>query len=197
MFENGFFSNIFYASENPAIINIKKTIKENGELKTIIDSNKYELSSITVKSKDDIKYSLLHNFFVKLNFKSNRKELKYFNRGFIKNLFTKKNPNIILDEILEYDWIITTPNIINEISSHFIEQTESNTMVKLRGYFTSQFKNTLVFELPDQYSDNIIYCGYHDSITPIINTNTKNIKNDIVLEYQFLSKENLKKIFIL
>ena len=90
MFEDGMFSNIFYADENPAIINIEKTIKENGKLKTITDSNTYNLNSLNANSDDDIKSQLINNFFVRLNFQSTIKEVKYFNRGFIRNIFTKK-----------------------------------------------------------------------------------------------------------
>ena len=34
------------ADENPAIINIEKTIKEDGKLKTITESNTYNLNEI-------------------------------------------------------------------------------------------------------------------------------------------------------
>ena len=63
MFEDGMFSNIFYADENPAIINIEKTIKEDGKLKTITESNTYNLTSSTVNNEDDIKYSLLKKLY--------------------------------------------------------------------------------------------------------------------------------------
>ena len=64
MFEDGMFSNIFYADQNPAIINIEKTIKEDGKLKTITESNNYNLTSSTVQTESDIKYSLLHSFLL-------------------------------------------------------------------------------------------------------------------------------------
>jgi hypothetical protein len=207
MFEEGFFSNIFFVNTNPATVSIEKIGKQNGEIKKTVISNTYELTSLTVSDEDDIKYSLLHNFFVTLNYNSNRKELKYFDRGFLKNTFTKKDPNIILDEILEYDWIITSPNIINEItSSSFITTQESDALVKLKGYFTSQFKNTLVFELPPdninsnlykQFSKNIIYCGKNNSITPVINRNKKDDKDGIRVEYIFNTSNDLKKIIIM
>ena len=43
MFEDGMFSNIFYADQNPATFNIQRTIKEGGKLKTITESNTYNL----------------------------------------------------------------------------------------------------------------------------------------------------------
>ena len=60
MFEDGMFSNIFYADENPAIIKVEKTVKEDGKLKTITDSNKFNLTSLYANSDDDIKYQLIH-----------------------------------------------------------------------------------------------------------------------------------------
>ena len=198
MFEEGFFSNIFFVDTNPATVSVEKIGKENGEIKKTIETNTYELSKLTVSKEDDIKYSLLHNFFVNLNFKCDRKELKYFDRGFLKNLFTKKDPNQILDQILEYDWIITTPDIIKEISlSSMLTTPESNTLIKLKGYFTSQFKNTLVFELPSSnFTENIIYCGKHNSITPVINRNKGVEKDGIKIEYSFTENKDLKKIII-
>jgi hypothetical protein len=206
MFEDGIFSNIFYAEENSAIINIEKTIKEDGKLKTITESNTYSLTSLKVNNEDDIKYSLLHNFFVKLNYDSNRKEIKYFNRGFLRNLFTKRNIDVILDEILTHSWVITTPNIIKELSKiEGFEYCEGNKLVKLRGRFNCQFHDTLIFELPSnninaklytQFTENVIYCGNFDSVTPVINRNKIVEKDGIRIEYIFHTKDNLKKLII-
>lgn len=207
MFENGMFSNIFYADQNPAIINFKKTIKENGKLKTIDNSITYELTSlITDNNEDSITWSLLHNFFVSLNFSSERVDLKYFDRGLLRNLLTKRDPDIILDHILNYNWIIASPNMIEEISKvKGFEWTENDTLIKLRGRFNYQFNDTLVFELPSnpinsniykQFTNNVIYCGNFDSITPVINRNIKEVKDGVVIEYIFNTKENLKKLII-
>ena len=65
MFEDGIFSNIFFVDENPALINFKKNIKENGEIKTIDNTKCYKLTSLVTNNRDeDIICSLLHNFFV-------------------------------------------------------------------------------------------------------------------------------------
>ena len=102
MFGDGIFSNIFFVDENPALINFKKTIKENGEIKTIDNTKSYNLTSLATKNNDDdIMWSLLHNFFVNLNFKSERVDFKYFDRGLIKNLFTKRNPEDLLNKIIK------------------------------------------------------------------------------------------------
>jgi len=206
MFEDGMFSNIFYADENPAIINIEKTIKEDGKLKTITESNTYNLTSSTVNNEDDIKYSLLNSFFVNLNYKSDIKEIKYFNRGFLRNIFTKRNIDSLLDEVLQYNWIITTPNIIEELSKiKGFEYCDGNTLVKLRGRFNYQFYDTLIFELPSndinskiytQFTENVIYCGNYNSVTPIINRCRTVKKDEIRIEYIFESKDNLKKLII-
>ena len=198
MFEDGMFSNIFYADENPAIINIEKTIKENGKLKTITDSNTFNLNSLNANSDDDIKSQLINNFFVRLNFQSTIKEVKYFNRGFIRNIFTKRNPDTILDDILNYDWIITTPDIIKELSTFDnYQECDGNSLVKLRGRFNYQFNYTSIFELPnDQFTKDVIYCGNFDSVTPVINRNKILEKDKIRIEYIFQIKDNLKKLII-
>ena len=207
MFENGMFSNIFYAEENPAIFNLKETIKENGQLKTIDNTITYKLTSlITNNNEEDIMWSLLHRFFVELNFSSERFDLKYFDRGLLRNLLTKRDPDIILDHILNYDWIIASPNIIEEISKEKgFEFIEGDTLVKLRGRFNYQFNDTLVFELPanpiksniyTQFTNNVIYCGNFDSITPVINRNIKEQKDGALIEYIFNTEENLKKLII-
>lgn len=198
MFEDGMFSNIFYAEENPAIIKVEKTVKEDGKLKTITDSNTFNLNSLYANSDDDIKYQLMHNFFVRLNFQSTIKEVKYFNRGFIRNLFTKRNPDTILDEILNYNWIITTPDIIKEISTiEGYQKCDGNSLVKLRGRFNCQFNDTLIFELPNgEFTNDVIYCGNFDSVTPVINRNKIEEKDGIRIEYIFQTKDNLKKLIV-
>ena len=192
------FSNIFYADENPAIIKVEKTVKEDGKLKTITDSNKFNLTSLYANSDDDIKYQLIHNFFVKLNFQSTVNELKYFNRGFIRNLFTKRDTDTILDVVLNYNWIITTPDIIKEISMmEGYQKCGGNTLVKLRGRFNYQFNDTLIFEIPNgESTKDVIYCGNFDSITPVINRNKIVEKDGIRIEYIFQTKDNLKKLII-
>ena len=198
MFGDGIFSNIFYVDENPAIIKVEKTIKDNGKLKTITDSNTFNLNSLNANSDDDIKSQLINNFFVRLNFQSTIKEVKYFNRGFIRNIFTKRNPDTILDDILNYDWIITTPDIIKELSTFDnYQECDGNSLVKLRGRFNYQFNYTSIFELPNgQFTKDVIYCGNFDSVTPVINRNKILEKDKIRIEYIFQIKDNLKKLII-
>lgn len=206
MFGDGIFSNIFFSEENPALINFRKTIKEGGEIKTIDNTKSYKLTSLlTNNNDDDIMWSLLHNFFVNLNFKSERVEFKYFDRGLIKNLFKKRNPEDLLNEIINYNWIIASENIILELSR--IEGFEwcegSNSLIKLRGRFDFQYNTTTIFQIPKNrpnfthYSDNIIYCGNYDSITPVINKNIKVDKEgNAQIEYLFYTEKNLKKFII-
>ena len=198
MFEDGMFSNIFYADENPAIIKVEKTLKESGKLKTITDTNTFNLNSLYANNEDDIKSQLIHNFFVRLNFQSTVKELKYFNRGFIRNLFTNRNSDKLLEEILNYNWIITTPNIIKEISTiEGYQEFDGNTLIKLKGSFNCQFNNILIFEIPnDKFTKDVIYCGNFDSVTPVINRNKIVEKDGIRIEYIFQTKDNLKKLII-
>ena len=96
--------------------------------------------------------------------------------------------------------------MIEEISKvKGFEWTENDTLIKLRGRFNYQFNDTLVFELPSnpinsniykQFTNNVIYCGNFDSITPVINRNIKEVKDGVVIEYIFNTKENLKKLII-
>ena len=193
MFEDGMFSNIFFTDSNPAIVNIEKITKESDELKRISETKTYNLIRLDVVKEELIKPLLLNRFFANLNFLSTNKEIKYFDRGFFKNLFTDRDVELLLNEILDFDWIITSSNIIKELSKvdGFKKMAGSKATIKLIGRFDCQFKTTLVFELPD--NDNLVYCGNFDSITPVIN---KNIINNNI-EYLFETKDNLKKLIIL
>lgn len=196
MFENGFFSDIFFVDENPAKIEIEKIYKENGEIIKETINHEFVLSRYETDEKD-IKSHLLHSFFKNLYF-SDRKDIKYFNRGFLKNIFTKPNPKSIFDEITKWDWVITTPKVISELNklNNFTPLNGSKD-IKSIGVFMDQYYNTSVYQKPyDKYDEDIIFLGNYDSITPVINKNIIKEDNKIYIEYQFNMTGKTKKIIL-
>ena len=119
LFGNALFSNIYFTDENPAKvekIDISKINNEIIEVKNfqVFDLFKYDIPRsglISLNIRENIKSNLL----IKLNF-SQKENLKYFNLGFIKNLFNKRNVNTLLKKFEGKDWIITYDNIISELS---------------------------------------------------------------------------------
>ena len=79
----------------------------------------------------------------------------------------------------------------------------SISLIKLRGRFDFQYNTTTIFQIPKNnsnfkhYSDNIIYCGNYNSITPVINKNVKVDKEgNAQIEYLFYAEKNLKKFIL-
>jgi hypothetical protein len=191
MFEDIMFSNIFFVNNNKGSVKIENIIKDNDKIKKNISYIEYSLNGTNLE-KTTKKDCLLNKFISFLNFNSNNKECKYFNKGFIKNIFSKKNPNELLELIKDSDHIITSEKIIKELTqlNGFEILENSNKSVKLHGYFNLQFKNIMVYQLPDEYSEDIIYL--------INNENNFNlfINNADELYYQFKIDNNFEKIII-
>ena len=191
MFEDVMFSNIFFVDNNKGEIKIENVIKENNEITKNISYIEYSLNGTNLE-KTTKKDCLLNKFIVFLNFNSNNKEYKYFNKGLIKNIFFKKNPNELFELIKNSNHIITSENIIKELSKlngyEIVEN--SNKSIKLHGYFNLQFTNIMVYQLPDEYSNDIIYL--------INNENNFNlfINDSKELYYQFKIDNNIEKIII-
>jgi hypothetical protein len=111
-------------------------------------------------------------------------DIKYFNRGLIKNLLGR-NPKIILDNLNNCDWIITSNKVLDELSKldnfKLIDKSIS-------GVLSSGKINNISFYITDQIDENDIIIGNSDSITAIIN---KNIVFDVdLVSIEFLFIDN-------
>ena len=192
IFDNVFFKDVFFVTENPGIIEIENIFKKDNKIVTENIKKEYSLPNYELKN-DDIKSELLHKLFVILNF-SERADIKYFNRGLFKNIFTRKNPNILFNEIIKWDWVITTPKIISELKKlKQFNLVENDKFIKRVGVLN----NTIIYQKEFQnFDEDVIYLANYDSITPIINENIIKEDNKIHIEYQFNMTGKTKKIIL-
>ena len=141
----------------------------------------YELSSKYLNPNSDISNSLTLDLILKLKSKEST-DIKYFNRGLIKNLLGR-NPKIILDNLNNCDWIITSNKILDELSKldnfKLIDKSIS-------GVLSSGKINNISFYITDQIDENDIIIGNSDSITAIINKNIVFDRDLVFIEFLFI-----------
>lgn len=195
LFGNGLFSNIYFVDSNPGKIETVEVKKINEEIKEVKNVQSFDLSGHKI-AKDgllslNIRENVKHDLIVRLNFGSNNIEMKYFDVGFFKSFFYKKNPNALVDTFRGKDWIITSEDIISELSS--LEQFEY-----ISGYsdvrLVGQIGETMIFKMMDL--DNVIYMGNKGSITAVFNRNLSDEEDGIVVEYLIKLNENTTKIIV-
>lgn len=185
IFDTRMFENILFVDENPASIKTEYTSKQDGELVKTQIENIYNLSS-KVYLDDLISDSLIHKFFVNLNFKSDTKEIKYFKRNSLRRLFKRLNFDDLLKHIEGHDWVITNDVIVKEFEkSPDFEILDSKSEIKLVG----KINNTLIYLNPFD-SDSKMYLGKKESITALFKKNTESI------EYTYHSNGNLNKLIV-
>ena len=195
LFGNGLFSNIYFVDSNPGKIETVEVKKINEEIKEVKNVQNFNLSGHKI-AKDgllslNIRENVKHDLIVRLNFGSNNIEMKYFNVGFFKRFFYKKDPNTLVDTFRGKDWIITSEDIISELSS--LEQ-----FVYISGYsdvrLVGHIGETMIFKMMDL--DNVIYMGNKGSITAVFNRNLSDEEDGIVVEYLIKLNENTTKIIV-
>ena len=175
--------NTILVESNPARIESVETVKVKSQIRQIKTHMIYELSSKYLNPNSDISNSLTLDLILKLKSKEST-DIKYFNRGLIKNLLGR-NPKIILDNLNNCDWIITSNKVLDELSKldnfKLIDKSIS-------GVLSSGKINNISFYITDQIDENDIIIGNSDSITAIIN---KNIVFDVdLVSIEFLFIDN-------
>jgi hypothetical protein len=175
--------NTILVESNPARVESIETVKVKSQIRQIKTHMIYELSSKYLNPNSDISNSLTLDLILKLKSKEST-DIKYFNRGLIKNLLGK-NPKIILDNLNNCDWIITSNKVLDELSKldnfKLIDKSIS-------GVLSSGKINNISFYITDQIDENDIIIGNSDSITAIIN---KNIVFDVdLVSIEFLFIDN-------
>ena len=195
LFGNGLFSNIYFVDSNPGKIETVEVKKINEEIKEVKNVQIFNLSGHKIAMDGllslNIRENVKHDLIVRLNFGSNNIEMKYFNVGFFKSFFYKKNPNTLVDTFRGKDWIITSEDIISELSS--LKQ-----FVYVSGYsdvrLVGHIGETMIFKMMDL--DNVIYMGNKGSITAVFNRNLSDEEDGIVVEYLIKLNENTTKIIV-
>ena len=196
LFGNGLFSNIYFVDSNPAKVEMIEVKKINEEIREVKKEQTFNLSKKSIEKNGlpslKIRENIKHNFIVNMNFNSDQTELKYFNVGFFKQFFYKKNPKRLLETFYEkFDWIITSEDIINELSSlEEFEYVSGYGDVRLVG----KIGETMIFKMLD--IGNVIYLGNKESITPVFNKNLSEENGEIVVEYLLQINERLTKILV-
>jgi len=196
IFGNSLFSNIYFVNSNPAKVETFEIKKINSEIKEIKKEQSFDLVRHNIEKSGltslNIRENVKHSLIVKMNFTSSIIEMKYFNVGFLKSLFYKKDPKKLLDVFnRKSDWIITSDDIISEISSlREFEYIAGYGDIRLVG----KIGETLVFKINDL--KNIIYMGNKESITAVFNKNLIDDKDIIIMEYLLQVNEKMTKIIV-
>lgn len=195
LFGNGLFSNIHFVDENPAKIETVEVKKINSEIKEIKDVKTFKLQRYSIGKEGlpslKIRENVKHSLIVRLNFDSSMSEMKYFNVGFFKKFFYKKDPKKILEAFNLRDWVITSEEIVSELST--LEE-----FVSLPGYsdvrLVGKIGETMIFKVKDL--ENVIYTGGKDSITAVFNRNLFDEEMGIEIEYLIQTNKDLTKIMV-
>jgi hypothetical protein len=133
---------------------------------------------------------LLDNQFIKSLEIFGTDELEFYKKGIMK-LFSKPNPQVIVDEIGEYyDWVITSPKIFNYLSKHknFESLTDEKvTSIKLRGKI-----NQLSLFVTDNVDNDTLFKGScKDSSSVMLDrlniSKESNIYN-VKIDYLFINR---------
>lgn len=194
VFELSMFSDIHFVSENPVTIKVVDIKKFNGDIQKNEYSDTFTLKRHTINpidSNEHIEADILESFLRTLNYSSSYHYFRYFSRNIFAKIFSKRNPNLIIDKIKCYDWVITSNKIVDELRlSNDFESMNGDTDIRLVG----KIGKTYIY-VTDSLT-NQIYLGNINSITPLFNREISyNLeKSTIDIEYIFNVNKVLTKL---
>jgi hypothetical protein len=188
VFEEEMFSDIHYVEENPAEVRSISIHKKDGKIHTEETINTFNLSNLI---EENLEYELLHNFFVKLNFQWNPETVK-IKRGLIARLLGIDVTRKIVQLLMDCDWVIVTPDVLNEIKKNesFKSEDPCSTLGVVGTIYGTQIYLTPEIILNNHSCKNTIYTGYRNSITPIIH------RKEMKYLFTFKHDPRIKKIFL-
>jgi len=195
IFGNSLLSKIYFTDSNPAKFEIVEVKKIKSEIKHVKSVETFELLKYPINKTGllslNIREHIKRDLISKLNFSSEVSEIKYFNVGFLKSIFYKKDAKNLLQTFdSKSDWIITSEEIVSELSSlPEFEYVAGYSDIRLVG----KIGETQIFKIKDL--DNVIYIGNKDSITTVFNKQIFDDK-EISIEYLIQINEKLKKIIV-
>jgi hypothetical protein len=194
-----------FVNSNPAKVESVEIKKVNNSIVRSKTTNEYKLDSTTTEIRNLDKPALmcsisllLDNQFIKSLELFGTDELEFYKKGIMK-LFSKPNPQLIIDEIGEYyDWIIVSSKIFNYLSKHknFESITDEKvTSIKLKGKI-----NHLSLFVTDNIDNDTLFKGScKDSSCVMLNdlsiVKESNIYN-VTVEYLFINRGVRKLILI-
>lgn len=222
-------SDVYYTHKNPANIEFVEVIKVNSHITKVRNSKIYELkphriivkqsceSNIVISDElgietvmsnkkvcDEISENINISFIESLDNNCTVDTMKYFNRGFISNLFSRRDPEQIISRLVNCNWVIISNKIFYELSKSDKLKT-STISEKFKGLSLCGRIEHISIYVSDQIKDNEIYIGKLDSITAVFNRNaevdTFNCGNfyeeglKITLEYLF-KNNGINKIIL-
>jgi hypothetical protein len=191
-----FLSSIYFVDSNPAEVEMIEVKKINSEIKEFKKKESFNLFKKSIDNSGlpslNIRENVKQNLISVMNYNSENSEFKYFKVGFFKRLFYKKDPKKILNLFKEKsDWIITSEDIISELSSlEYFEYMSGYGDIRLVG----KIGETMIFKMKD--IKNVIYIGKKESITAVFNRNLFQRKDDILVEYLLKANDRLEKIIV-
>lgn len=191
----GLFSNIYFVDSNPAKVETVEIKKIGSEIKEEKKTMKFDLISYSVSRSGllalNIRESVKMALICRMNFSSEMTEFKYFDRGFFKNLFSKRDPNKLAEFAGRSEWMITSPEIAAELSmAEGFEPLQGYSDVRLVG----KIRETHIYKITDL--GNSIYLGNKTSMTAIFNRNFSEDKFGISIQYLIQANESLEKIMV-
>ena len=198
-------SEILFVDSNPAKVESIEVKKVDNSIVRSKTTNEYKLDSTTSEIKNlnttvlvCLVSSILDAKFLKSLEIFGTDELEFYKKGIFK-LFSKPNPQTIIDEVGEYyDWIITSAKVLNYLSKHKDFESLSDekvTSIKLKGRI-----NHLNIFVTDIIDNNIIWKGScKDSSSVMLNelsiVEESNIYN-VKVDYLFINR-GIRKLILL
>ena len=198
-------SEILLVDSNPAKVESVEVKKIDSKVVTIKNSNEYNLESksFIVKnlSKSVLACSLsllLDNAFIdSFKNKFTLDEALFYKKGLLK-LFSRPNPQVIINKSDLCDWLIVSPKVLKHLSRHknFQELSDDKiTSIKLKGQI-----NQLSIFVCNYVEKDVVYKGKTSDISSVMLnelniTQESNIYN-VKVDYLFINK-GIRKLTLL
>lgn len=182
---------IFYSDSNPAIVESIEILKVNSVIQRVKNHKTYKLEGHT-GSMDNIHIAINNEFIKVIDSDKSVEIVKYFNRGVIKNLFTKRDPNFILSRLKNYNWVITSKKISDELSTleDFVKSNEPDS-----DFFKFGVIGDKSIYVSNDISDDVIFIGDMDSVGAIFKSSVKRF-NDLATIDFLIYNNSVRKIIL-
>jgi len=191
---------VYYTHANPANIESVEIIKIDKHIRKVRNHKSYELkphriivkqscdSNIVISDElgmetvmsnkkvcDEISENINTSFIESLNNNCVVDTIKYFDRGFISNLFSKRDPEQIISKLVNCNWVIISNKIFDELSKSDKLKTSISEKftIPIKGLSLCGRIEHISIYISDQIKDNEMYIGKLDSITAVFNKNAE------------------------